>query len=376
MFLVDRRIVPLLPKYLGKQFFKKKKIPVPVDLEHKNWKEQVDRACESALLFLSTGTCSVVRVAKVSMSIDEIVENVVAAINGIVEILPKKWRDVSQLALPVYQAVPDLTLKIEGAKSDEEGKEAVKEVVKSESKGLKSDKVSKKKGRIHEVRYMDSNAGEVLDDDELVGDGDIGEGKQSENEEPGSGELGKKKRKKEKVVGECKGDKRLKKSAKVKDDAELNGEKVLGEYNNKKQLKKSTKGKDRDDDVPIEKRFKKLAKMVDEDVATIKHKKDGVSSKGKKKDVTKKKADDLPVKGEESVGKKEKRKSEHEKLRSGEAKLKTTKRIKKATESLDDVLRSSQHLIGKLSPILKGRDMYLLRTSRPPLGYPYVQVIW
>ncbi|CAL9013186.1 unnamed protein product [Prunus brigantina] len=51
MFLADRRIVLLLPKYLGKQFFKKKKIPVPVDLEHKNWKEQVDKACGSALLF-------------------------------------------------------------------------------------------------------------------------------------------------------------------------------------------------------------------------------------------------------------------------------------------------------------------------------------
>ncbi|XP_008229407.1 PREDICTED: ribosomal L1 domain-containing protein 1-like [Prunus mume] len=338
MFLADRRIVPLLPKYLGKQFFKKKKIPVPVDLEHKNWKEQVDKACGSALLFLSTGTCSVVRVAKVSMSVDEIVENVLAAINGIVEIVPKKWRDVrsfhlkflESLALPVYQAVPDLTLKIEGAKSDEEVKEEVKEVVKSESKGLKSEKVSKKKGRIHEVRYMDSNAGEVLDDDELVGDGDIGEGKQSENEEPGSGELGKKKRKKEKVVGESKGDKRLKKSAKVKDDAELNGEK--GEFNNEKQLKKSVKLKDGDDEVPVEKELKKLAKMVDEDDATIKHKKDELSSKGKKKDVTKKKADDLPVKGEESVGKKEKRKSEHEKLKSGEAKLKTAKRSKKATE--------------------------------------------
>ncbi|KAI5339720.1 hypothetical protein L3X38_018992 [Prunus dulcis] len=334
MFLADRRIVPLLPKYLGKQFFKKKKIPVPVDLEHKNWKEQVDKACGSALLFLSTGTCSVVRVAKVSMSVDEIVENVLAAINGIVEIVPKKWRDVrsfhlkflESLALPVYQAVPDLTLKIEGAKSDEE----VKKVVKSESKSLKSEKVSKKKGRIHEVRYMDSNAGEVLDDDEVVADGDIGEGKQTENEEPGNGELGKKKRKKEKVVGESKGDKRLKKSAKVKDDAELNGEK--GEFNNEKQLKKSAKVKDGDDEVPVEKQLKKLAKMVDEDDATVKHKKDGLSSKGKKQDVTKMKADDLPVKGEESVGKKEKRKSEHEKLKSGEAKPKMAKRSKKAIE--------------------------------------------
>ncbi|KAM5569118.1 hypothetical protein ABKV19_016568 [Rosa sericea] len=160
-FLADKQIVPLLPRLLGKQFFKKKRmIPVPVDLQQKNWKEQVDRIVESAMLFLSTGTCSVVRVARTSMSAEQIVENVVAAVDGIVEIVPRKWSGVrsfhlkllESLALPVYHAVPDETLlKIEGVKGSE------KEVVKN----------LKKKGRISEVRYMDRNVGEVLDEDEL-----------------------------------------------------------------------------------------------------------------------------------------------------------------------------------------------------------------
>ncbi|KAK9933634.1 hypothetical protein M0R45_020822 [Rubus argutus] len=124
-FLADKQIVPLLPRLLGKQFFKKKRIPVPVDLHQKNWKEQVDRIIESSLLFLSTGTCSVVRVAKTSMSAEQIVENVVAAINGL-------WR---------------LCLGI--------------------GRDLKNANMGKKKGRISEVRYMDRNIGEVLDEDEL-----------------------------------------------------------------------------------------------------------------------------------------------------------------------------------------------------------------
>ncbi|KAK9933644.1 hypothetical protein M0R45_020831 [Rubus argutus] len=104
------------------------------------------------------------------MSSEQIVENVVAAINGIVEIVPRKWSGVrsfhlkllESLALPVYQAVPDETLlKIEG------GKDSEKEVVKYENKGLKNTKMSKKKGRISEVRYMDRNIGEMLDEDEL-----------------------------------------------------------------------------------------------------------------------------------------------------------------------------------------------------------------
>ncbi|KAI9115678.1 hypothetical protein K1719_013347 [Acacia pycnantha] len=76
-------------RLLGKQFFKKKKIPVPVDLKHKNSKEQIERARSSAFLFLRTGTCSVVSVAKVPMERNEIVANVTAEINVILELMPE-----------------------------------------------------------------------------------------------------------------------------------------------------------------------------------------------------------------------------------------------------------------------------------------------
>ncbi|QHO26593.1 Ribosomal L1 domain-containing protein [Arachis hypogaea] len=135
---------PLRRSAVGEEILKKKKVPVQVDLTKKNWKEQVDKACSSALLFLGTGTCCVVKVAKVSMESEQIVENMMAAIEGVVEVVPKKWANVrslhvklyESLALPVFQAVPEVKLRIE---------EAVKK---------------KKKGRIHEVRYMDSEVGE------------------------------------------------------------------------------------------------------------------------------------------------------------------------------------------------------------------------
>ena len=201
MFLADRRVVPLLPRLLGKQFFKKKKIPVPVDLKHKNWKEQIEKACGSALLFLRTGTCSVARVAKASMGSDEIVENVVAAINGIVEIVPRKWGNVrsfhlkllESLALPIYQALPDIKFKIEGVKAVEEANEVTEE--EGAERVGKDEKVEKKKkkGRIHEVRYMDVSTieGKGSDGDELGSDDDedVDEVEGVENDEVGSGEL-------------------------------------------------------------------------------------------------------------------------------------------------------------------------------------------
>ncbi|XP_041005091.1 ribosomal L1 domain-containing protein 1-like [Juglans microcarpa x Juglans regia] len=221
MFFVDKRVVPLLPGLLGKHFYKKKKIPVPVDLKHKNWKEQIEKACSSALLFLRTGTCSVVKVARVSMEKEEIVENVVAAIEGIVEIVPRKWGGVrslhlkllDSLALPVYQVVPDVRLRIEGMKEEGKGEEAGRD------KGKKGERVGKKRGRIHEVRYMDGNVGEVIHEDEVGRDeiegGDVGD---SENGEMDFVESGDKKRKKGDktevgVFGELK---HLKKLAKLK----------------------------------------------------------------------------------------------------------------------------------------------------------------
>ncbi|KAK2662023.1 hypothetical protein Ddye_000597, partial [Dipteronia dyeriana] len=124
----DKRAVPLLRKLLGKQFSKKKKLPVPLNLKRKNWKEQIEKVCGSALLYMETGTCSVLKVGKVSMGADEVVKNVAAAVNGIAEIVPRNWRNIRSLqlklsdsmTLPVYQAVPDINLKIDGIQKEEE----------------------------------------------------------------------------------------------------------------------------------------------------------------------------------------------------------------------------------------------------------------
>lgn len=205
LFLVDRRIVHLLPKLVGSSFFKKKKLPLSLDLTHKNWKEQIERAAGCGLLYVRTGTCCVMKVAKVSMELEEIVENVVAAIKGVVDLVPKKWRGVrslqlkfsDSLALPVYQALPDVKFRIEGAKESvglSNLEVEVKDETQVEEKKEKKEN-KKKKGRIHEVRYMDVVAGEAeleskgrkCEDDELLSGNEEGhdenEGNKSENDE-------------------------------------------------------------------------------------------------------------------------------------------------------------------------------------------------
>ncbi|XP_010522088.1 PREDICTED: ribosomal L1 domain-containing protein 1 isoform X3 [Tarenaya hassleriana] len=125
MYFAEKRVMPILPKLFGKQFVKKKKMLVPID-KNKNWKDQIETACGSTLFFMGTGTCSVVKVAKLSMGNKEIAENVVAAISGVVDVVPRKWKNVKSihlkllesLALPVYQSVPDLDLKVDASNEE------------------------------------------------------------------------------------------------------------------------------------------------------------------------------------------------------------------------------------------------------------------
>lgn len=164
LFMADRSVVPLLPRHLGKTFFKKKKHPIPVNLSHKQWRGQIELACSCAFVYLRGGTCCVVKVGKVAQERDEIVQNVIAVIDGLAEVIPKKWKNVRSLhlkvlesvALPIYQVVPERPFKIEGVESgaglqvsvEEPGKELH---ARDSEEGEKKDF---KKGRIHNVRYI------------------------------------------------------------------------------------------------------------------------------------------------------------------------------------------------------------------------------
>jgi ribosome biogenesis protein UTP30 len=111
LFIADERVLPSLPKLLGKSFFKKKKQPVPVRLTGKDWAAQVRRACEATYLILTGGSSLNVRVARSSQTEEQCVENVLAGLDAAVEKLPGKWKGIKavylrtagSVALPIYQ---------------------------------------------------------------------------------------------------------------------------------------------------------------------------------------------------------------------------------------------------------------------------------
>lgn len=159
----------------------KKKVPVAVNLGKCSWKEEIERGSRSVMLRLSGGTCSVVKVGKGSLGRDEIFENVVKVIEEVVEVVPRKWAGVrsfhlkftESLAMPIYQALANGKLGVEGKKENVEVKEG-----------------RKGEGKVTEkVRSLKSVG--IVDDDN---DGVSGNEKR-ESGELGSGEIVGKKRK-------------------------------------------------------------------------------------------------------------------------------------------------------------------------------------
>lgn len=111
LFMADDRILPSLPKLIGKTFFKKKKHPIPVKLSGKDWAGQVRKACGCTYLHLK-GSSLTLRVAKASQEESECIENVMEAIERVSQKVPGEFKAIQALylksldsaALPVYQA--------------------------------------------------------------------------------------------------------------------------------------------------------------------------------------------------------------------------------------------------------------------------------
>lgn len=153
---MDDRILPNLGRALGKVFFSKKKQPVPIKIGGLAGKgdpavvaKRVDAARRHTYMYLSHGTCVSIRVGKTNQSPQALRENIVMAVQGAVEKIPHKWKNVvsiclktsESVALPVYNKLPNsVLLALTG-----EGKETEEKEEEEEDKAQPSALVGKKR---------------------------------------------------------------------------------------------------------------------------------------------------------------------------------------------------------------------------------------
>ena len=146
-FYCDDRVVPMLGKLLGKSFFDRKRQPISVRVTRgpESLREQLRKADSCARFVLKEGTCVALVCATTDLNEKEIVENAVAACDGLVNCVPKKWRNVQSvvLKLPDSASLPVFTGALEPAKR----KAPEAEVKKPKKARVAEPVVAKKPGR-------------------------------------------------------------------------------------------------------------------------------------------------------------------------------------------------------------------------------------
>jgi len=98
--LVDKKIMNMVPRQLGKPFYSKKKIPIAVDVRKEDLKEEIMRGIKSTLLPINNhGTCTSVAVGRTNQTEEMLIQNIESVIKRIRGKYPGGWKNIRSVAL-------------------------------------------------------------------------------------------------------------------------------------------------------------------------------------------------------------------------------------------------------------------------------------
>lgn len=109
VFLVDGKISGYVVHKVGKIFYGKRKVPIPIKLESSKLKESIEAALKKTHLHLHSNSDSyIVQIGHSNMTNDEIVDNVFALIESLEKEFPGGWENIRNLYLkgPRTQSLP------------------------------------------------------------------------------------------------------------------------------------------------------------------------------------------------------------------------------------------------------------------------------
>ena len=110
LFLADDRIIRLLPQFLGKNFYKRKKIPLQINLRHSDLQAEFSRCLLTTQLPMKhAGACSNVVVGNSEQEIGQLVENTQSAVESLKTKYPGTFKNIRSVhincgssSLPLY----------------------------------------------------------------------------------------------------------------------------------------------------------------------------------------------------------------------------------------------------------------------------------
>lgn len=108
-FLADGKISKMLSQKLGRKFFIKNQLPIPVNMNKDDLKGEIDRALHKTPLPIhGNGTTFTLRVANMQHSDKQVIENVQAILTQVAEQFPGGWKNIRSVHLkaPLSMAIP------------------------------------------------------------------------------------------------------------------------------------------------------------------------------------------------------------------------------------------------------------------------------
>lgn len=120
VFIADHRILPILYNKLGKAFLGEKGFPYLVNITKKDLKAELLSAVCSTHYRQNESKSISLRIGRLSMSTDEVLENITAVLQGIIQRTPKGWQNVHSIhvktldstALPILNSLTIQPTKI------------------------------------------------------------------------------------------------------------------------------------------------------------------------------------------------------------------------------------------------------------------------
>merc|ERR1712216_128653 len=109
------RLIPILPRAMGKGFFQKKKQPIPVQISMGNsWSKELSKAIAGTHLFSNNGNCISIKIGRAGQTCDQLIENIVSVVEQMTTLVPGNWSNLQGLflrakhsiSLPIYQSLP------------------------------------------------------------------------------------------------------------------------------------------------------------------------------------------------------------------------------------------------------------------------------
>ncbi|XP_039089550.1 ribosomal L1 domain-containing protein 1 [Hyaena hyaena] len=160
-FLTDARIRRLLPSHLGRHFYHRKKVPVPVNLLAKNLSREINNCIGGTILNISkSGSCSTIRVGHTGMEVQHIIDNIITVTKRLSQKLPEKWESVKLLyvktersaSLPIFSSFVSCQgeargVRTPGQKKKELRKKQKQKEYREKQKGKKRNKRLTKRAR-------------------------------------------------------------------------------------------------------------------------------------------------------------------------------------------------------------------------------------